>query len=58
MRMPLVDGLAATRAICNRERPLSHPPTPIAVFTANAMDEHRALAIADVPNITVSDDPT
>ncbi|EJL27380.1 PAS domain S-box [Caulobacter sp. AP07] len=46
MQMPLMDGLAATRAIRAREKALGCSPTPIAMFTANAMDEHRALAIA------------
>jgi len=46
MQMPLMDGLAATRAIRDKERGSNSPPTPIAMFTANAMDEHRALAIA------------
>ena len=46
MQMPVMDGLAATRAIRSRERTWGARPTPIAMFTANAMDEHRALAIA------------
>jgi PAS domain S-box-containing protein len=46
MQMPLMDGLTATRAIRERERASNAHPTPIAMFTANAMDEHRALAIA------------
>jgi PAS domain S-box-containing protein len=45
MQMPLMDGLTATRTIRGREKVLNRPPTPIAMFTANAMDEHRALAI-------------
>jgi PAS domain S-box-containing protein len=46
MQMPLMDGLAATRAIRDKERGSDSRPTPIAMFTANAMDEHHALAIA------------
>jgi PAS domain S-box-containing protein len=46
MQMPLMDGLAATREIRRLEREAGGPSTPIAMFTANAMDEHRALARA------------
>ncbi|MDB5432688.1 MAG: domain S-box protein [Caulobacter sp.] len=46
MQMPLMDGLAATREIRRIEREAGHAPTPIAMFTANAMDEHRAQAVA------------
>ena len=45
MQMPLMDGLAATRAIRSRERAEGCAPTPIAMFTANAMDEHLAMAV-------------
>ena len=44
MQMPVLDGLAATRAIRALERNAGWPPTPIAMFTANAMDEHLLLA--------------
>ncbi len=44
MQMPVMDGLAATRAIRALERNAGWPPTPIAMFTANAMDEHLLLA--------------
>jgi PAS domain S-box-containing protein len=44
MQMPVMDGLAATRAIRDLEAKAGCPPTPIAMFTANAMDAHLALA--------------
>jgi two-component system, sensor histidine kinase len=44
MQMPVMDGLAATRAIREIEARAGCAPTPIAMFTANAMDEHLALA--------------
>jgi PAS domain S-box-containing protein len=44
MQMPVMDGLAATRAIRDLERDLDCPATPIAMFTANAMDEDLARA--------------
>jgi PAS domain S-box-containing protein len=44
MQMPVMDGLAATRAIRDLEARAGCPATPIAMFTANAMDEHLALA--------------
>jgi PAS domain S-box-containing protein len=40
MQMPVMDGLAATRAIRAMERDGGWAPTIIAMFTANAMDEH------------------
>jgi len=40
MQMPVMDGLTATRAIREREALTGAPPTPIAMLTANAMDEH------------------
>jgi PAS domain S-box-containing protein len=46
MQMPGMDGLTATREIRRLEREASRPPTPIAMLTANAMDEHRAMAAA------------
>ncbi|WP_372782222.1 ATP-binding protein [Phenylobacterium sp.] len=44
MQMPVMDGLTATRAIRALERQAGGPATPIAMFTANAMDEHAELA--------------
>jgi len=46
MQMPLMDGLAATREIRRHEAGARGLRTPIAMFTANAMDEHRAMAAA------------
>jgi PAS domain S-box-containing protein len=45
MQMPRMDGLTATRAIRDLERQAGAAPVPIAMFTANAMDEHRAQAL-------------
>jgi CheY-like chemotaxis protein len=44
MQMPVMDGLAATRAIRELERKAGCAPLPIAMFSANAMDEHLAMA--------------
>ena len=44
MQMPVMDGLSATRAIREVEAFAGCAQTPIAMFTANAMDEHLALA--------------
>jgi len=44
MQMPVMDGLAATRAIRAIEKTAGRPATPIAMFTANAMDGDLALA--------------
>jgi PAS domain S-box-containing protein len=44
MQMPRMDGLTATRAIRKRELEAGRRPTPIAMLTANAMDDHRAQA--------------
>jgi len=44
MQMPVMDGLAATRAIRELEAKAGCGQTPIAMFTANAMDEHLAQA--------------
>ena len=38
IQMPVMDGLAATRAIRNRERLSGLAPTPIIALSANAMD--------------------
>jgi PAS domain S-box-containing protein len=45
MQMPVMDGLTATRAIRRLEADFGSAPIPIAMFTANAMDEHLALAV-------------
>ena len=42
--MPVMDGLAATSEIRRREAETGRPRTPIAMLTANAMDEHRRMA--------------
>jgi PAS domain S-box-containing protein len=44
MQMPRLDGLAATREIRRLERESGAAATPIAMLTANAMDEHRRMA--------------
>jgi len=44
MQMPVMDGLKATRLIRERERLEALTPVPIAMLTANAMDEHRRAA--------------
>jgi PAS domain S-box-containing protein len=46
MQMPVMDGLAATRAIREAEQASGAAPVPIAMFSANAMDEHLAMAVA------------
>ncbi len=46
MQMPVMDGLAATQAIRAIERAAGAAPVPIAMFSANAMDEHRAMGVA------------
>ena len=40
MQMPVMDGLAATRAIRELEQQRGSVPTPIIMLTANAMPEH------------------
>jgi PAS domain S-box-containing protein len=42
MQMPVMDGLAATRALRAREAETSVPPTPVVMLSANAMAQHRA----------------
>ena len=46
MHMPVMDGLTATRLIRAQELAESLPGTPIAMLTANTMDEHRQAAKA------------
>ena len=46
MQMPVMDGLKATRLIRERERIEALRPVPIAMLTANAMEEHRQAAEA------------
>ena len=46
MQMPVMDGLTATRAIREREAQTGAPATPIAMLTANAMEEHLRAAAA------------
>jgi PAS domain S-box-containing protein len=41
MQMPRMDGLAATREIRRIEAETHAPRTPLAMLTANAMEEHR-----------------
>jgi PAS domain S-box-containing protein len=46
MQMPLMDGLAATRAIrCEEARRPDRPHTPIVMLSANAMAQHRIDAL-------------
>ena len=45
MQMPVMDGLAASRAIREAERQTGRARTPIIMLTANAMDEHIAQAM-------------
>ncbi len=46
VQMPVMDGLAAVRAIRAREAELHLPRTPILMLTANALPEHRAASAA------------
>ena len=47
MQMPVMDGLAATRALRRREAEQpGRTPTPVIMLSANALDEHRAQAEA------------
>ncbi len=46
MQMPVMDGLAATRAIREREAKAGAPRTPILTLTANAMREHAQASLA------------
>lgn len=45
MQMPVMDGLASTRAIRALEAAENRPRTPIAILSANAMQEHVAAAM-------------
>ncbi len=44
MQMPVMDGLTATRLIRAREQAEALPRTPVAMLTANTLDEHRQTA--------------
>jgi CheY-like chemotaxis protein len=44
MQMPVMDGLTATRLIRAREQAEASPRTPVAMLTANTLDEHRQTA--------------
>ncbi len=46
MQMPVMDGLKATRLIRDREIAESLTRVPIAMLTANGMDEHREASLA------------
>jgi two-component system, sensor histidine kinase len=46
MQMPAMDGLEATRQIRLFESQSNRPRTPIAMLSANAMEEHVAMALA------------
>ncbi|USQ97498.1 PAS domain-containing hybrid sensor histidine kinase/response regulator [Caulobacter sp. RL271] len=55
MQMPVMDGLTAIRAMRAEEaRRPDRPRTPIAVLSANAMDHHRAEAIAAGADIHIA----
>jgi two-component system, sensor histidine kinase len=49
-----MDGLTATRTIRRREAAAGCASTPIAMFSANAMDEHLALAVEAGANHHIS----
>ena len=46
MQMPVMDGLTAVAAIRRLEAARGGPRTPIAMLSANAMDEHRKASLA------------
>ncbi len=46
MQMPMMDGLAATRAIREGERGAGAARTPIVMLSANAMSQHRTDSLA------------
>jgi PAS domain S-box-containing protein len=45
MQMPVMDGLAATRALRQRESEAGRPATPVIMLSANAMPQHRQEAL-------------
>ncbi len=53
LEMPLVDGLAATRAIREHERAAGQPPTSILVLTAHALPEYEERALEAGANGTL-----
>lgn len=54
MQMPVMDGLTAIRAIrAEEQRYPQRTPIPIAVLSANAMDHHRAEALAAGANLHI-----
>ncbi|HEY2745216.1 MAG TPA: response regulator [Polyangia bacterium] len=53
LEMPLVDGMAATRAIREHERATARPPTPILVLTAHALPEYEERALEAGANGTL-----
>jgi len=55
VQMPVMDGLTAIRAIrAEEQRNPLRGPTPIAVLSANAMDHHRAEALAAGANLHIA----
>ncbi len=54
MQMPVMDGLAATRAIRELEAARGLDPTPVVMLSANAMTEHREEARAAGADLHVS----
>ncbi|NBB65670.1 response regulator [Pseudomonas sp. ODNR1LW] len=54
LQMPEMDGLTAIRIIRSEENALPGPRTPIAVVSANAMDHHRAEALAAGADIHIA----
>jgi PAS domain S-box-containing protein len=45
MQMPVMDGLAATRALRRHEAETGRPATPVIMLSANAMPQHRQDAV-------------
>jgi len=54
VQMPVLDGLTAIRQIRAYELEQGRPPTPIAVLSANAMEQHRDEAIEAGANSHIS----